>query len=63
MISVDPLHLITLGKKMVMKGGKWQRAVVKESLVTFLSNEALLRGGGGVNIDREGKVDSLRLRV
>ena len=28
-----------------MKGGKWQRAVVKESLVTFLSNEALLRGG------------------
>ena len=29
-----------------MKGGKWQRAVVKESLVTFLSNEALLRGGG-----------------
>ena len=30
---------------MVMKGGKWQRAVVKESLVTFLSNEALLRGG------------------
>ena len=49
---------------MVMKGGKWQRAVVKESLVTFLSNEALLRGGGGgVNIDREGKVDSLRLHV
>lgn len=47
---------------MVMKGGKWQRAVVKESLVTFLSNEALLRGGG-MNIDREGKVDSLRLRV
>lgn len=63
MISVDPLHLITLGKKMVMKGGKWERAVVKESLVTFLSNEALLRGGGGMNIDREGKVDSLRLRV
>lgn len=63
MISVDPLHLITLGKKMVMKGGKWQRAVVKESLVTFLSNEALLRGGGGVNINREGKVDSLRLHV
>ena len=62
MISVDPLHLITLGKKMVMKAGKWQRAVVKESLVTFLSNEALLRGGG-MNIDREGKVDSLRLRV
>ena len=30
-----------------MKGGKWQRGVVKESLVTFLSNEALLRGGGG----------------
>ena len=48
---------------MVMKGGKWQRAVVKESLVTFLSNEALLRGGGGVNINREGKVDSLRLHV
>ena len=47
---------------MVMKGGKWQRAVVKESLVTFLSNEALLRAGG-MNIDREGKVDSLRLRV
>ena len=48
-----------------MKGGKWQRAVVKESLVTFLSNEALLRGGGGggINIYREGKVDSLRLRV
>lgn len=62
MISVDPLHLITLGKKMVMKGGKWQRAVVKESLVTFLSNEALLREGK-MNIDREGKVDSLRLRV
>lgn len=62
MISVDPLHLITLGKKMVMKGGKWQRAVVKESLVKFLSNEALLREGK-MNIDREGKVDSLRLRV
>ena len=62
MISADPLHLITLGKKMVMKGGKWQRAVVKESLVTFLSNEALLREGK-MNIDREGKVDSLRLRV
>lgn len=62
MISVDPLHLITLGKKKVMKGGKWQRAVVKESLVTFLSNEALLREGK-MNIDREGKVDSLRLRV
>ena len=62
MISVDPLHLITLGKKMLMKGGKWQRAVVKESLVTFLSNEALLREGK-MNIDREGKVDSLRLRV
>lgn len=62
MISVDPLHLITLGKKMVMKGGKWQRAVVKESLVTFLSNEALLREGK-MNIDREGKVDSLRLRI
>lgn len=62
MISVDPLHLITLGKKMVMKGGKWQRAVVKESLVTFLSNEALL-SEGKMNIDREGKVDSLRLRV
>lgn len=46
---------------MVMKGGKWQRAVVKESLVTFLSNEALLRGG--MNIDREGKVDSLRLHI
>ena len=45
-----------------MKGGKWQRAVVKESLVTFLSNEALLREGK-MNIDREGKVDSLRLRV
>ena len=23
-----------------MKGGKWQRAVVKEGLVTFLTNEA-----------------------
>ena len=54
--------MITLGKKKVMKGGKWQRAVVKESLVTFLSNEALLREGK-MNIDREGKVDSLRLRV
>ena len=32
---------------MVMKGGKWQRAVVKEGLVKFLSNEALLKGGGG----------------
>ena len=48
---------------MVMKGGKWQRAVVKEGLVKFLSNEALLKGGGGVNIDRERKVDSLRLCV
>ena len=47
---------------MVMKGGKWQRAVVKEGLLTFLSNEALLRREG-VNIDREGKVDSLRMRV
>ena len=45
-----------------MKGGKWQRAVVKEGLVKFLSNEALLKGGG-VNIDRERKVDSLRLCV
>lgn len=48
---------------MVTKGGKWQRAVAKEGLVTFLSNEAFLKGGGGVNIDREGNVDSLRLRV
>ena len=48
---------------MVMKGGKWQRAMVKEGLVKFLSNEALLKEGGGVNIDREGKVDSLRLYV
>ena len=47
MISVDAFHLITLEKKMVMKGGKWQRAVVKEGFVTFLSNEALLRGRGG----------------
>ena len=63
MISVDAFHLITLEKKMVMKGGKWQRAVVKEGFVTFLSNEALLRGRGGMNIDREGKVDSLHMRA
>ena len=43
---------------MVKKGGKWQRAVVKEGLVTFLSNEAVLRGGWGMNIDREGKVSN-----
>ena len=31
---------------MVMKGGKWQRALVKEGLLTFLSIEALLRREG-----------------